>query len=132
MRELSFRPHHFLCTLGFQGKGYSPAFVDNFQRIVDQLQKDETTLIRVVGKSDTICEACPHEQDSFCITEVKIRQLDQAHQQVLQLPAVVTWAAAKKRLREEMSLEKFHQVCGSCEWKVLGICEQALQQLHTS
>ena len=35
---LKFRPHHFLCTLGFQGKGYSPGFVANFQAIADRLR----------------------------------------------------------------------------------------------
>jgi hypothetical protein len=130
--EISFRPHHFLCTLGFKGKGYSPAFVDNFQKIVDQLQDDETLPIRVVEKSDTICQACSYERGGSCHTEAKIAKLDQAHQEILQLPAVITWSAAKTRLRQAMSLEKFHRACAPCRWKALGVCEQALQQLHTS
>lgn len=24
-----YRPHHFLCSLGYEGKGYSEAFTDN-------------------------------------------------------------------------------------------------------
>ena len=27
---LQFRPHHFLCAFCFQGKGYSPEFIENF------------------------------------------------------------------------------------------------------
>jgi len=130
--EVFFRPHHFLCALGFQGKGYSPSFIDNFQRVVNHLQQDETTPIHVVEKSDVICKACPHERNGSCSTEVKITRLDQKHQEVLQLPAIITWSAAKKRLRQAMSLEKFHQACASCQWKPLGICEQALRQLHIS
>lgn len=130
--EVFFRPHHFLCTLGFQGKGYSPSFIDNFQRVVDHLQQDETTPIRVVEKSDVICKACPHEREGVCATEAKIARLDRAHQEILQLSTHITWLAAKKRLQQAMSLEKFHQACASCSWKPLGICEQALRQLHTS
>ena len=33
---LEFRPHHFLCTLGFEGKGYSDEFVRNYYRYADQ------------------------------------------------------------------------------------------------
>ena len=31
---IRFRPHHFLCSLGFEGKGYSEAFTANMTGIV--------------------------------------------------------------------------------------------------
>lgn len=39
--KLSFRPHHFLRTIAFQGLGYFPAFVQNDARVVATLQQNE-------------------------------------------------------------------------------------------
>ena len=33
-KPLRYRPHHFLCSLGFEGKGYSDAFTANMEAIV--------------------------------------------------------------------------------------------------
>lgn len=60
--KITFRPHHFLCTLGFQGKGYSPSFVENYTRHVEALHDNEDVEIEVVEKGDTICSACPHQK----------------------------------------------------------------------
>ena len=56
-----YRPHHFLCTLGFQGKGYSPDFVKNFSEIADVLRGEDgdEQLIKVIKNCDDICRACP-------------------------------------------------------------------------
>jgi len=83
---IKFRPHHFLCTLGFQGHGYSLGFVKNYKKIVQQLSFDENTLIEVVGNMDSICFACPNKvNESLCTTQSKITQLDSRHQQILGL-----------------------------------------------
>ena len=51
---LSFRPHHFLCTLGFEGKGYSDAFTRNMAEIADAL--------RARG---AVGDATPHSGDGY-------------------------------------------------------------------
>ena len=51
---IKFRPHHFMCTLGFQGHGYSLGFVKNYKKIVEKLNLDETAMIEVVGNMDAI------------------------------------------------------------------------------
>lgn len=126
---LRFRPHHFLCTLSFQGKGYSPVFTENYQNICDQLQ--DCTEIEVVEGADSICKPCPHRRGSLCATQEKIERLDQAHAQVLGLKGGdrLTWGEAKERLRQRMSIATHLKVCQGCEWLDQGHCRKALADL---
>ena len=132
---LEFRPHHFLCTLGFVGKGYSPEFVKNFQKTADLLRKTsdgDQVLIRVTSTTDDICVPCPHRREKLCASEPKIMRLDHAHAEVLNLKEgdVLTWGEAKNRLAKYMSLEKFEKACAPCAWKALGVCKSALVALQ--
>ena len=132
---LEFRPHHFFCALGFEGKGYSPEFVRNFQQIADGLRKDKSSgdliEIRVVSRTDSICEPCPNRRGALCETEEKIQKLDHAHASILKLKEgdVLTWREAKERLAEKMTVEDHHRACAPCSWRPLGICQKALESL---
>jgi hypothetical protein len=131
--EIKFRPHHFLCALCFQGGGYSPVFIANFQAIIDVLNSadgDYYIPIQIVPHTDSICDPCPNRIENTCTTEKKITALDNAHAAALDfMPGeTITWGEAKKRIADKMTLEKFHQICASCNWKVYGICEGVLSQ----
>lgn len=130
--KISFRPHHFLCTLGFQGVGYSPHFVENYNQIVEALQKNEELPIQVVEGKDSICRACPHQNGGSCSVEEKIQDFDSRHSQILHLKPgdMLSWKEAQQRLKEHMTLEDFHQACVGCEWKAWGVCETALKKLR--
>jgi uncharacterized protein len=132
--SIKFRPHHFLCALGFEGKGYSPEFIANFANIAAQLQVDDSTVIEVVGETDDICRPCPHRQAQRCESQAKIDQLDQAHARVLGLRPgdELTWQEAKARIKSQMSIDAFNRACAPCEWKRLGICEKHLRALSES
>ena len=129
-----YRPHHFLCTLGFQGKGYSPQFIQNFTRIVKRLQcsDGDDVVLQVVKVCDDICNACPRREHQTCQQEETIRQLDAGHLDVLglQYGQSLRWSEAKQRLRERMTRPDFHRVCSLCSWKSLGYCEAALADLQ--
>jgi len=131
---LTFRPHHFLCTIGFQGLGYSPAFVENYKHIVNLLQtpKGDQTTIQVVKDTDTICNPCPHKRQQLCHYQAKIDKLDKAHSQALDIQPndQITWGQAKQKIAQKISLKVFHEICAPCSWKSLGVCEQSLIQLH--
>lgn len=126
---LKFRPHHFLCTLGFRGKGYSPDFVANFSAIVARLT--DQSPIEVVESVDSICTPCPSNRAGRCTDASKIEKLDQAHLEILDLTlgSVLTWGEAKTRIRDRMSVSDFNRACKSCSWKELGVCENALRDL---
>lgn len=129
---LEFRSHHFFCTLGFEGKGYSPEFVRGFQRIADALRahgdEGDRIEIRVVADTDSICEPCPNRRGTLCETEDKIRKLDGAHARILGLKPgdVLSWKEARRRLAERMSVEDHHEACAPCSWRAMGVCEKAL------
>lgn len=99
---------------------------------MEALQNNEELSIEVVVGGDSICRACPHQNESGCQVEEKIQGLDIRHSQILKIKFgdVLTWKEARKRLKETMTLEAFHQACKGCEWKTLGVCEEALRRLQ--
>ncbi|GAB4168668.1 MAG: DUF1284 domain-containing protein [Rickettsiaceae bacterium] len=130
--EITFRPHHFMCTLGFHGKGYSTDFVRNYKKIVAQITKDENTQIKVAEYMDNICSACPNKIDEvICKTQNKVLKLDENHSKVLKLKPgqTLTWSQAKALIKKHMTIKKFHQACKGCSWKQYGVCEKALKGL---
>lgn len=130
--EVNFRPHHFLCALCFQGRGYSPAFIANFQVIMNYLNSSDgdNVSINIVNQTDSICSPCPNRLDTKCRTEEKINVLDMAHSNALNLENVnsITWGEAKTQITKKITLDKFHQICTTCGWKELGICEKVLTE----
>jgi len=132
--KVEFRPHHFLCALCFKGRGYSPAFIANFQTIMNQLNAPggDDTPIHIVSHTDSICAPCPNRSEKTCLTEDKIAVLDTAHAAALDIQTgqTVTWGDAKELIAKKMTMEKFHQTCASCSWKEYGICEGVLKELH--
>jgi hypothetical protein len=128
--SITFRPHHFLCALCFQGKGYSPEFINNFSQIMHLLNSacGDDIVIDVVEYTDSICAPCPSKREKRCVSQKKILRLDRAHADILQIKEgdKITWATAKKRIAEHMTLEKFHAACAPCAWKKTGMCENVL------
>lgn len=141
---LKFRPHHFLCTLAFEGKGYSDEFVRNFSEIVKQLQSSsppsslekvgDESEIQVVDVADSICMPCPNREGSGCVSREKISQLDKEHAFILGFKPgdQLTWGEAKKLLAQKMQMEDFNRACAPCSWKTMGVCEGALKKLKDS
>lgn len=133
MLNIAFRPHHFLCAVCFQGKGYSPEFIENFTTIMQHLNGEhgDDTVIDIVSHTDSICNPCPSKRDKLCISQKKILALDQAHAEILRIAPgeKITWGDIKMRIRTHMTLEKFHAACAPCEWKKFGICEDVLEKL---
>lgn len=131
MNPIHFRAHHFLCALCFQGKGYSPGFIKNFQAIMHRLKSKEgdDQPIQIVDRTDDICSPCPNRRHEICVDEEKIGVLDRAHANALQLKTneILTWGEAKKRIADHLTLDVFHDICATCGWKPYGICENVLK-----
>lgn len=131
-QSIALRPHHFLCTLCFQGNGYSSDFINNYQHIVNKLHapSGDTVSINVVGQSDSVCTPCPHRRGQLCETQEKIDNLDTKHAHILHIKPgdKLTWGEAKSRIAKYMTLASFNTACAPCGWKALGICEATLAQ----
>ena len=129
--KITFRPHHFMCTLGFRGHGYSLSFVKNYKKVVQRLQQEDA-LIEVVGNMDVVCSSCPNMlSETLCKTQEKISKLDERHKKLLNLQEgeVLSWKEAKARIKKHMSIEKFEYACSDCSWKDYGVCQKALEDL---
>ncbi|MCV6585863.1 MAG: DUF1284 domain-containing protein [Marinibacterium sp.] len=134
---IRFRPHHFLCAIGFQGKGYSDAFTANMTRIVvDRLRAPSgaSELIEVTGATDDICTPCPHRRGQLCESQAKISALDARHAAALRLipGEQLTWGDAQERIRAHVPPGALSQICCDCQWLAYGMCETALAALHAA
>lgn len=131
---VTFRPHHFLCALGFQGKGYSDEFTANMAGIVARLRAPggEGVEIEVTFQADHICAPCPHRRGVGCEKARKIAELDCRHAAALGLRdgTRLTWGAAQDRIIRNVPEGTLAQLCAGCQWLTLGLCERALSDLH--
>lgn len=132
-----FRPHHFLCALGFQGAGYSPAFTANMSDIVNgklRSKGGENTRITVTMVADSICTPCPERRGLGCIKINTIKALDDRHAKALNLRdgQGITWGEALKRIKTNVPPGSLASLCKNCQWLSLGACEGALERLHAS
>ena len=105
MTQVKLRPHHLLCALGFEGKGYSEKFIQEFQAVVDLLrgpQGDDTEILLVSG-DDAICRHCPNLTQHLCKQENVVRTLDQSHARALDVHVGerLTWVQAKNCLKKK-------------------------------
>ena len=131
--RVTFRPHHFLCALGFQGKGYSDRFTANMAGIVDQLRGPggNDVEIEVTHQADHICAPCPHRRGAGCEKSAQISALDQRHAQALgvQDGDCLSWREAQARIRAHVPPGALAGLCAGCQWLELGLCETALWEL---
>ncbi len=116
----TIRPHHALCALFFEGKGYSKAFVENMTTFL----ADPNQQLQVSPECDTICQACPHNQNGYCDEETKVSLFDQ---RTLSLTKGLQEGPKPIPLNElcqnvfENILQQglLAEVCGECEWAKL-------------
>jgi len=132
---LRYRRHHFLCSLGFEGKGYSDGFTANMAAIVmGQLRAAGgcATLIEVTDQADAICAPCPRRQGTGCAEQARIDRLDKAHGAALGLAPgdQVIWGEALALIRARVMPGDLAQICAGCRWHAEGMCEAALARLH--
>lgn len=116
------RPHHFLCLLTYVGKGYTPAFVENYDRIAERLSGGEDVL--VVDGPDDICAALLCEPDAHCFRDsVRLRDAQAAFDvgELLDTPAsagtrMELSAALLARMRKAFAQGIQRKACRGCEW----------------
>lgn len=132
---LRFRPHHFLCSLGFAGKGYSDDFTANMTAIVLgrlRTPSGPAEVIEVTHEADDICLPCPSRRGAGCESATRVAALDKAHAAALGvLPGDrLTWGEALGRIGDKVPPGSLASLCATCQWLPLGLCESALSRLH--
>ena len=136
-KSITFRPHHFLCALGYQGKGYDDAFTENMDKVIaDGLHQvgGEKTLITVTRQADVICGPCPHRRGQGCASQEQIDKLDNRHAERLNLVdgEILSWGEAKEKIALNVKKGDLSTLCEGCQWLELGLCEDALSRLINS
>ncbi|MEI4487224.1 DUF1284 domain-containing protein [Frigidibacter sp. MR17.14] len=134
---IRFRPHHFLCAVGYRGKGYSPDFTANMTAVVMgrlRAPGGGGEMLEVIAAADDLCGPCPSREGAGCVSGAKIARLDASHAQALDLlPGDrLSWAAAQARIRERVMPGDLARVCAGCSWLAYGMCEEALAALHAA
>lgn len=120
MSVYSIRPHHLLCLSFFEGKGYSPAFVEHTAALLRDLQRGGFATI--TEGADAVCRHCPHNQNGVCRTQDKVRRYDHAVLTRCELRPGQTypWAELTRRAADAIIRPgQLPAICGDCEWHAL-------------
>lgn len=120
---IRIRPHHLLCMLTFAGKGYSPEFIANFDRIAHLIASGDQTVEIVLGPDD-ICAPILTGSDCHCenpsVSE-RDRLAAEALTDLLKQPVRENTrlhfdAATLDRMREAFAAGTIRKACEGCQW----------------
>ena len=110
------RPHHGLCTLFFEGKGYSEPFVRHMETVL----REASTGARfcLTTEADEICAHCPNRRGNQCNSPKALdydrqvlRRIGLSEGDTVTLPDLQH--LVEKRILRPGQLEA---VCGGCHW----------------
>ncbi|PPJ47460.1 DUF1284 domain-containing protein [Rhizobium sp. KAs_5_22] len=119
------RAHHLLCMLTYVGKGYSPAFVENYEAIAARLSAGEE--IELVAGPDDICGPLTANPDAHCHGESVVERDRAAVEAVARLlgsplgpgARITPSASLLSRLRKTFATGEIRTACSGCEWSDL-------------
>lgn len=122
---IRLRGHHLLCMLTYVGKGYSPAFVENYDAIAGRLSEGEDILL--VDGPDDVCAPLLCEGDCHCFEQSVVRRDRHAIEAVSALlggsfetgkPFHLD-APRLAAMRRAFASGTIRKACENCEWSDL-------------
>jgi hypothetical protein len=121
------RAHHLLCMLTYVGKGYSPAFVENYEAVAGRLSAGEE--IEIVDGPDDICAPLLGDAEPHCLGEGVVERDRRAAEAVATLLAMPVRSGARirpsasllLRLRRQFADGGIRSACSGCDWS--GLCD---------
>jgi uncharacterized protein len=119
------RAHHLLCMLTYVGKGYSEAFVANYDAVVARLNKGEDIVL--VAGPDDICAPLLSGRECHCHRPSVARRDGQAAHAISSLLArdvgpgmtLVLDDSVLAKMRAAFRLGGTRAACEACEWATL-------------
>jgi len=120
---LKIRAHHLCCIQGFQGYGYSPAFVANMRAVISDLEALPSRLLKLVTVCDAICVSCPSKRECTSQESVLSRRIRQMDLVVLEKLRIDDGTVVKADEAFRLINSKFNkasdveEVCGTCKWR---------------
>ncbi|QLF69692.1 DUF1284 domain-containing protein [Peteryoungia desertarenae] len=121
------RAHHLLCMLTYVGKGYSPAFVENYEAIAARLSAGEE--IELVAGPDDICGPLLQSPEAHCLGPSVIERDLAAADAIARLigsplplgSRITPTPTLLARLRKTFATGEIRKACSGCEWS--GLCD---------
>ncbi|MBO8162431.1 MAG: DUF1284 domain-containing protein [Brevibacillus sp.] len=136
MKPIVLRGHHLLCVHGFQGMGYSPAFIQKMDEIVKQIRDPKADFpIQVVRGFDDTCMVCPNKGSEKCEadpeSEQHVQRLDRNVIDHLGLKEGETYLKSELIAITKERVEPAHldRLCEGCSWLSYGVCKAGIEQL---
>ncbi len=113
---VKMRPHHILCAINFQGKGYTELFVRNMNSIIARLDAGEE--LEIVDGPDEICACLKGSAFWHCENaSVAQRDLDALEALALSKGERILFTKARRlSLQSRFQSGEFKRVCDRCEW----------------
>lgn len=127
--DMRMRPHHLLCTQGYEGKGYDRAFVEHMSMYVRRMRSDPSFRIRMTLSPDDLCAACPHLVDpEHCASDEKVRAFDRKVMEYFDLEEgkVYCYQDLVKLIDRQMTQEKLDSICSTCAWYPVSRCRNRI------
>ena len=128
MSKYKLRPHHGLCITFFEGKGYSPEFIDNMTAVIRALQ--EASFVQLTASEDILCASCPNSHEHICVHDDKVRRYDEAVLAACNFDAgeVFSWRDFSDLIHTQiLYADKLRTICGNCEWGT--ICQSKADRM---
>lgn len=120
---LVIRAHHLCCIQGFQGYGYSPAFVVNMRAVISDIEFFPSRHLKLITECDAICVSCPSKRECMIQESVpsrRIRQMDLAVLEKLELEdgTIIKADEAFRLINSKLNkTSDIEEVCGTCKWR---------------
>jgi len=123
---IRLRPHHLLCTQGYEGKGYSAAFTARMTEVTDFLHREPNAEIEIVFSTDDLCAACPSRlREGVCAHDGKVLRYDAGVAKLLGLgEGVYRYGALTGRLHAALDEAGMRALCGDCAWYETSACQK--------
>ena len=114
---LELRPHHLLCIQKYTGHGYDEAFTRNMDELVRMLKSEPNTEITLTDGGDALCSACPNYNGSSCLSENKVKTMDDKVLLFCRLSygEKGSWADLSANAAGVFG-SCFEDICEGCEW----------------
>jgi len=125
------RAHHLLCILTYSGRGYSPAFEANFERIIEQINQGES--IELVAGPDDVCQPQLASPDCHCFSDsvqerdrLALRDLSGTVGLAIDRQRIELTSQQVQQLRAGFAARTIRSACQGCEW--FDLCSAVAEQ----
>lgn len=113
------RPHHGLCIQFYEGKGYNEEFTKKMDALINQIHRKPGMVIQLHTAVDVLCNSCPNNIDSECISYEKVKRFDEKVLSYCDLNSGQVLSMQEfLQIVKDMIIEKGLQpsICSDCEW----------------